>query len=144
MKLTSPTENASDREVRAFLRKLVAVFNHQSYEFVTAATTDATATTLWEYEVPENAAVQVEARVVAVTDDVAQAAGYFRRWTFRRVGSAAVTSVGSVTLDTDEDAAGWDAALAVSATTGFVEVAVTGAAATNIEWRGLITVLPAP
>lgn len=141
MKLTPPTENASEKEVRAHLRKLTTSVNPIIPEQASVTTTDATPTVIWDVELPANSVSFVKVDCVGVTADGTEAGGYGRWAVFRRPGTAAVQQVGATVLTfTREVTAGWDVGVAVSSTTGFIEVTVTGAAATSIEWRSLVTI----
>lgn len=106
------------------------------------ATTDATVTTLLAYPVPANTVSLLVAHVSARRTAGGNAgAGYVRRGTYRN-DAGVVTLIGAVQDDyTAEDTAGWDCTLDISGTD--VRVRVTGAAATAIDWQGVVEVTEA-
>jgi hypothetical protein len=108
----------------------------------TTSTSNATATAVASYLVPDNKSVIIMARVTGRKTDGTQAAGYVRSAAFRRSG-ATTTQVGTTaSISTFEDDAAWDATIDVDS--GVVRVMVTGVALTVIDWRAQLeaTVLP--
>lgn len=113
-----------------------------------AATTDATVTEIWSDELPADSIGEFWMWVAAETLGASAVAGYMRRVTVKRVGIGAVAYIGAGAdiIGTDhEDVAGWDTAFALDAARpGLLFVTVTGAAATEINWRARITGLVSP
>jgi hypothetical protein len=105
----------------------------------TVATTDATETTLYEFDTKDDTCYHVEATVVATeTDAHDEMASYQIKGTFRVDGAANAVQVGTTSTNHfAEDTAGWNCDFDTSGTT--IRVRVTGAAATNITWRGKLT-----
>jgi len=101
------------------------------------ATTDATVTSLWTLTTVSDTIYQVRATVIATeTTDHDEAASYELIATFKNDGGT-LTQVGTTTVaHSAEDTAGWDAVFDVSA--GDIRVRVTGAAATNVSWHGIV------
>lgn len=83
--------------------------------------------------VPANSCWTFSALVVAQQDTGANGAGYEIKGVIRRDGGGAATLVGSITKTVlGEDVAAWDATIVAS--TNDLQIRVTGAAATNINW----------
>lgn len=134
------TENASPKEVRDVLRELARRNDLSGNASVT--TTDATTTVIWTDELPPNSVVQITAEIGAITSGATSRARYIRRASFGRPGSGAAVLDGAVSaVFTAESDSAWNATIAVSSTAGYVEVQVTGAAATSIQWTARITAL---
>jgi len=106
----------------------------------TVQTADATVTTLASTTPTNTKAIAIRAIVVGKDKATGNSAGYGLAATAKRQGGV-TTLTGAVTvLWSHEDVAGWDATIDVS--TPDVRVRVTGAAATNIDWRCRLEVLP--
>lgn len=117
---------------------------HNTLDAITEGltTADATVTTLAYFSTVPNRGYIFTAEVVALNQDLSQAAAYVRVGAFRTNAAGVLTQVGSTTaVATIEDNAAWDLALAVSQTDSSgaakpeIRVNVTGAAATNVNWR---------
>lgn len=105
----------------------------------TASTTDATVTTCGSFTPQDLSTVTVQVTVSAHRDDHSQGAGYILAASFRRSGGV-VTQIGVTTVVVaNEDDVSWGATLDINSTS--VRVRVTGAAATNINWRACATVV---
>ena len=101
-------------------------------------TTDATVTTLELVDTANDAVYHAEAIVMA-TETAAhdEMASYHIAGTFRNDGGT-LTQVGATTvIHSAEDTVGWDCDFDVNADD--IRLRVTGAAATNVNWRGRIT-----
>lgn len=101
-------------------------------------TSNATQTVVAQFSLPLNCSAQFEVWVNArVNGTGAQnAAGYWRVARFKTDGSAA-TLVGTIKTPAadDEDVAAWDVTLTTVALDTLIQVQVTGAAATTINWE---------
>jgi hypothetical protein len=99
-----------------------------------ATTTDATVTSLVSISSSSDHIYHVTANVVATeTVDHDEAASYTIVGTFRNDGGT-LTQVGSTTtVHSEENTAGWNCTFDVSGVA--IRVRVTGAAATNVNWR---------
>jgi hypothetical protein len=106
----------------------------------TVSTTDATVTTCGVFPTASNQVYHVEVRVVArETVASAEAASYKLLGTFKNDGGV-LSPVGSVTVEhAGEDTVGWDATLDASGTD--IRTRVTGAAATNIDWKSRLNAM---
>lgn len=109
----------------------------------TVQTTDATPTKLVSW-VPDDGTAEVfEVLIVGKKTGSAEAAGYKLSGAVRRNGGATAFVSGAPTAPfTYEDAAAW--AVAVSVTSPQVDVLVTGAAATTIDWAAVVRRVAAP
>lgn len=108
----------------------------------TVQTTSATPDVVASRTVEDGKCEVLEVAISAMRSTLAEAAGYVIVGTFRRTGGA-VTQVGTTTaLVTNEDAAGWAVAFVVVGTA--VQVQVTGAAGSTVDWRarGRFTTAP--
>jgi len=102
-------------------------------------TTDATETTLDTLATASDTAYHINAEVVATeTVDHDEVASYIVLGTFRNDGGT-LTLVDSIVTTVGEDTAGWDCAVDANGTD--IRLRVTGAAATNINWHGVMKVL---
>lgn len=101
-------------------------------------TTDATPNATSTIAIPDNSVVQLDVIIVARDAVDGESAGYRIVGTVKRHAAGAATLVGTpVALLTNEDDAGWAAALGVSGTNAVVTV--TGAAADTIVWEIVAT-----
>jgi len=103
------------------------------------STTDATTTTMITVTTATDTAYHVVAQGIGVnTDDYSEVGSYYRVATFKNDGGT-LSQVGSTTeVHAQEDVAGWNVGLSTSGTN--IRVRVTGAAATNINWTGTLSV----
>jgi len=105
------------------------------------ATTDATVTTLHTVTIPASTTVQINAWVTArrtggAAGTAEDGAGYMVQATVKNVAGTA-TLIGAVNqICVQEDQAGWDATIDVTAATA--RVRVTGAANNNITWHATV------
>jgi hypothetical protein len=104
----------------------------------TITTTDATPTKVAQFRPDDNSAEVVEVLVVGKKVGGTDAGSYIRAFGVRRYdGVTALIGSGSISnIHTLEDAAGWD--VTVSVASPDVNIFVTGAAATTINWRCVI------
>lgn len=108
-----------------------------TYEGTKQTTDDTADEEVFAFLPTNQKTTMVEANIVGLKSDYSVGAGYKLIATFRRDGDT-VTQIGATTaVATHEDAAGWDADIQVksSETPDQVQVVVTGAAATTINWR---------
>lgn len=111
-------------------------------KFDVVRTTDATVTTLSQFELDDNAAYLIEATVVArrtggTAGTAGDSAAYVLNGLFYRVSAGAATQVGSTTVDVSiESVAAYDCVFDV--TGNDVRVRVTGVANTNITWSATV------
>jgi hypothetical protein len=104
--------------------------------FVGIQTNDATVTSLFTWTIPDESATMVAAEVVTLNSTGSQANAYIRRARIKRDGGT--VTVGTVEGSyTDEDASGADMTIDNSGSTG--RVRVTGIAATDMQWSGVVT-----
>lgn len=115
---------------------------------VRALTTDATQTTLAEFQTRSNHAYLVTAKVLGLkTNDFNLVAGYRLHGVFKNVGGtlslvqSTVDDFGATSAGEDPGAAAWAVILDTSGAT--IRVRVTGAASTNITWLADVDVLEA-
>lgn len=117
---------------------------HNTLDAVSEAltTADATVTTLAYFSTVPSRSYIFTAEVVALNQDLSQAASYVRVGNFRTNAAGVLAQVGATTaVSTIEDNGAWDCALAVSQTDSSgaakpeIRVNVTGAAATMVNWR---------
>lgn len=103
-----------------------------AYSNISQVTTDATATVLWTYAVPDNCSQQVVAYVTARRPSNGDCLFVtVRGFASRVVGAAVLSTLGTITCSV-AGSAGWSVTLTVSGND--VNVRVTGAAATTIHW----------
>lgn len=99
-------------------------------------TTAGSASNTLPIPIPDNSAVKIRSHVVGVQSDGSNRAGYERVALVYRDGAGA-TIQGTVAAPfTEESAAGWDSTIVVSSNVFTPQV--TGAAATTINWRGVL------
>ena len=105
-------------------------------------TTGATVTTLSYFVTKPGKCYLFSAKVVAISDDFTEAAGYERDATFRTDEDGAITQVSSTYAPfTHEDTGGWDCEIVAGTVTlsGVATPAlilrITGAADTIVNWR---------
>lgn len=103
-----------------------------------ATPTGTAATTSNRFILLNNQTVMADVYVVARSATGTNDAGYHRRVLITRDANAASTAItGLQTIGTDMETAGasaWDVTLAADTTNGSLQVLVTGAAGTNINW----------
>jgi hypothetical protein len=105
-------------------------------------TADGTQTTVASHTPDDVTAVTVHAIVTGRKADGSEAAGYTITGTFRRTGSV-TAQVGSTTvLAQAEDDPAWDCTFTLSGAA--ITVAVTGKAATTVDWRSRGYVVESP
>lgn len=115
-----------------------------TYAGLFATTTNATPASMEgvALTVPSSSLMTIHAKVYAIrtggSSGVAQdSASYYIIATYKRVGAAAPTLVGSITnLYTAEDQSGWDATFVVSSND--IQIQVTGAGNNTIDWVALV------
>lgn len=102
-------------------------------ETATLQTTNATITGIYTLSLEDENTYQIEADIVGVKSDGSARASYKLIGTFYRTGAGNATQQGATTVvHSIESDANWAATLTVSGT--LAAVAVTGVAATTIEW----------
>jgi len=109
-------------------------------ELFIVRTEDATVTTLGKITLDDESSYLVEAIVVGKKSDSTDRAAYIRRTLAFRDAGGNATLQGAVSApETLESNVAWDATLDVSGND--VRIRVTGAAATTIDWKGIIRYL---
>lgn len=105
-------------------------------------TTGASATTLWSRTLPTSSVLHVRAEIVGIKSDGSDRARYVREFTYYRAsGNATLADTDYAPIPDYESDATWGGpALAVA--TGTVSLQVTGKAATTINWRARVQILP--
>ena len=105
-------------------------------------TTDDTPTVLQATEaIPEGTVVSVTVDVVAVETDESNRALYKLSGLFYRNTSGNITQQGAtVSLNTVETDAAWDCDFVMNAGAQTIDVTVTGAAATTVNWKGVLNI----
>lgn len=108
----------------------------------TVATTDATVTTLATYSPGTDTLRYIKARVKAkrtggASGAAGDVAGYEISATVQDIAGTAEV-IAQTALATHEDQAGWNCVF--DATGATIRIRVTGAAANNIDWSGLLEV----
>jgi len=108
------------------------------------STTDATPTEIFlggvaseRYAPAANGIVGVMINIIAEKDDFSQGGSFTRKLLFRKNGASVsiLGSVGTVGSDIDSGALSLAVALTADAVNGTLKVEVTGAAATNLNWK---------
>lgn len=111
-------------------------------EFGSVQTTDATPLVCGQAPIAADKVSLVTAWVTGRRTTGAEAAGFLLRGVYRRTG-ATVTIIGTVDVKLSrKDVGGWNATLVINGTN--VDVQVTGAAASSIDWKSRIELLQAP
>ena len=112
-------------------------------------TTGATVTTLSYFVTKPGKCYLFDAKVVAVSDDFSEAAGYGRVATFRTDAAGVITQVSTTYAPfTHEVTGGWDCEIVAGTVTlsgvatPAIILRVTGAADTIVNWRGDVKILP--
>lgn len=95
-------------------------------------TTDGSATTVATYTPADGTAILIHASILGRNTDGSEGAGYILVGAFRRVGSTVYQIGSTTTVSSAEDDGTWNAAFSISGTD--VNVQVTGAASTTINW----------
>ncbi|NHZ84276.1 MAG: hypothetical protein GWP19_00155 [Planctomycetia bacterium] len=95
-------------------------------------TTTAAIQTIDTVPIPTDKAVKITADVVAKKDDITEQGGFVKQAQFAN-NSGTVTKQGATGSLFHEAQAGWDVTFVISGTD--VLIKVTGAAATNIDWK---------
>ena len=105
-------------------------------------TTDATVTTLADFQTRPGRAYLVEAKVIAVDVPLAQAASYILAGTFLTTAAGVLTQVGATTsIHSTETDSAWACILEASGTT--IRLRATGEAAKEINWRANVDIVKA-
>lgn len=133
---TRPLFAFNNRNTQCATFEADGTFNMKDHRFVavqTVSTTDATATTAAVYDTANNHVYHVVAHIAAIeTDSHNEAASHTLIGTFKNDGGT-LTQVGSTsTTHTAEDGLGWSVIFVINGDD--IEVEVTGAASTNINW----------
>jgi hypothetical protein len=103
-------------------------------------TTDATVTTLADFQTRPGRAYLVEAKVVAVDVPLAQAASYILAGTFITDAAGVLAQVGSTTsIHSTETDTNWACTLEASGTT--IRLRATGEAAKVVNWRANVDII---
>jgi len=105
---------------------------------IEVSTTDDTETDLWSEEIDEGEIWDIDARIVGVAEDDAEAGSYDLRGTVSRAAGGTAAAVGDAVIEQRETDADWSVGLDVD--TNDVNIVVEGKAATNIDWRGTIRI----
>ena len=98
----------------------------------TVSTTNATVTLIDTVPIPTDKVVKIIADVVAKKDDLTEQGGFVKQAQFAN-NSGTVTKQGATGSLFHEAQAGWNVTFVISGTD--VLIKVTGAAATNIDWK---------
>ncbi len=98
----------------------------------TVQTTNATATTIASYALPDECVAIVETHVLGQRQASTNIAAYIRRARYSRQSGGGATESGEVDGGTWEDVASWNATLAPSGNN--VTVTVQGVAGATIDW----------
>lgn len=146
MKNTAPQaewrQGSSDKELAALLQQLrnFANFRHSRKEI--RQTTDGTSTEIWSESMPTNCAWHVE-YLIQGRSSTGDAARYRESKLLKRA-AAAPSVVGTTTHEAPyEDDASWDFTF-TAASDGTISLAVSGVAATTIDWVAVVSVLQVP
>lgn len=103
-------------------------------------TTDATVTTLADFQTRPGRAYLVKASVIAVDVPLVQAASYVLHGTFITTAAGVLTQVSTTTsASSNEGDTNWACILEPSGTT--IRLRVTGEAATSINWRANVEII---
>lgn len=131
----------TDRYVRAVSGLRVGATDGPLTTGPTLNTSDGTTATLATVTLADNSAVEICATVVAMQVDGSNRNVYVRRCLVYRDGGGATIQGAVDTERTVESAAAWDCTIDVSGNDA--RVRVTGAAATDIRWRGRLETVTA-
>lgn len=107
---------------------------------VTTQTTDATVTLLWQGGLGDNTVLSIKAHVIGIQSTGVNRASYIKAATIYRAGGGATIQGTVTTIHSQESNGAWDCDIVVSSNA--VQLKVTGAAATTINWKGFIEVIP--
>lgn len=103
-------------------------------------TTDATVTTLADFQTRPGRAYLVKANVIAVDSVMAQASSYILAGTFKTDLAGVLAQVGATTsVHSTETDSNWACILEASGTT--IRLRATGEAATTINWRANVDII---